>query len=89
MLSRKCELSVRLVMKLSFRPQEGSEMFTEEEAPASANGILQCLRLLAEEAATLNLQRTLWAIQDALETAEDESAVAEAAEAPEPRFCLH
>lgn len=49
-------------------------MFTEEDTPASAHGILQCLRLLAEEAATLNLRRTLWAIQDALEAAEVESA---------------
>ena len=50
-------------------------MLNDEEAvPASAHGILQCLRLLAEEAATLNLRRTLWAIQDALETVVDESA---------------
>jgi hypothetical protein len=40
---------------------------------ASATGILHCLRLLAEEAATLNLLRTLSAIQEALETAVDES----------------
>jgi hypothetical protein len=45
----------------------------DEATPASAQGILQCLRLLAEEAATLNLRRTLWAIQDALETVADES----------------
>jgi hypothetical protein len=50
-------------------------MLTDDEAvPASAHGILQCLRLLAEEAATLNLRRTLSAIQDALETVVDESA---------------
>jgi len=45
----------------------------EESVSASAHGILQCLRLLAEEAATLNLKRTLSAIQDALETVADES----------------
>jgi len=39
----------------------------EEPCNASADGILQCLRLLAEEAATLNLHRTLIAIEDALE----------------------
>jgi hypothetical protein len=49
-------------------------MLDDEAVSASAHGILQCLRLLAEEAATLNLQRTLSAIQDALETAADESA---------------
>jgi hypothetical protein len=38
---------------------------------------LQCLRLLAEEAATLNLKRTLCAIQDALETVADESGAEE------------
>lgn len=49
-------------------------MLTEEEPlQASADGILHCLRLLAEEAATLNLRRTLCAIQDALETAMSES----------------
>jgi hypothetical protein len=49
-------------------------MIDEESVPASAHGILQCLRLLADEAATLNLRRTLWAIEDALETVLAESA---------------
>lgn len=54
-------------------------VFDEDGGPASANGIIQCLRLLAEEAAMLNLQRTLCAIQDALETvaAETEHATTE------------
>jgi len=39
----------------------------EEPCSASADGILHCLRLLAEEAATLNLRRSLMAIEDALE----------------------
>ena len=47
----------------------------DEAVSASADGILQCLRLLAEEAATLNLQRTLSAIQDALETVAEETRV--------------
>jgi hypothetical protein len=55
-------------------------MNLEDEAfSASASGILQCLRLLAEEAATLNLKRTLSAIQDALETVADESGAEEEA----------
>jgi hypothetical protein len=48
-------------------------MICDENILASASGILQCLRLLAEEAATLNLHRTLSAIQEALETATEES----------------
>ncbi len=43
-------------------------------ACASANGLLHCLRFLAQEAASLNLLRTLTAIEDALETALFESA---------------
>ncbi len=42
-------------------------------ASASANGLLHCLRFLAQEAASLNLLRTLTAIEDALETALYES----------------
>jgi hypothetical protein len=60
-------------------------MLTDEEAvPASAHGILQCLRLLAEEAATLNLRRTLSAIQGALETVVDESSASGAYGVPKP-----
>ena len=36
-------------------------------APPSAVGILHCLRLLAQEAASLKLLRSLSAIEDALE----------------------
>jgi hypothetical protein len=35
---------------------------------ATATGILQCLRMLAEEAASLHLTRTLTALRDAIET---------------------
>jgi len=48
-------------------------IFDEDGGPASANGIMQCLRLLAEEAAMLNLQRTLCALQDAMDTVAEES----------------
>jgi hypothetical protein len=48
-------------------------IFDEDGGPASAHGIMQCLRLLAEEAAMLNLQRTLCAIQDAMDTVSEES----------------
>lgn len=50
----------------------------EAEFPPSANGIVQCLKLLAAEAASLNLSRTLSAIEDALHAAACESG----AEAP-------
>jgi hypothetical protein len=38
----------------------------KEPPPASAVGIFHCLRQLAEEAATLNLPHTLFAIEQAL-----------------------
>jgi hypothetical protein len=44
-------------------------------ATPSATGILHCLKLLAQEAASLNLIRTLSAIKDALETAACESGM--------------
>ncbi len=43
--------------------------------PPSANGIVQCLKLLAAEAASLKLSRTLSAIEDALEMAASESGI--------------
>lgn len=42
-------------------------------APPSATGIVHCLQLLAQEAASLKLLRTLSAIEDALEMAACES----------------
>lgn len=47
---------------------------TPDECVATALGILQCLRMLADEAATLNLARTLIALHDALEICEAERA---------------
>jgi hypothetical protein len=41
----------------------------------SATGLMQCLRLLAQEAAALNLVRTLSAIEDAMDTAAYESGL--------------
>jgi hypothetical protein len=41
----------------------------------NAQGILKCLQALAQEAASLNLLRTLSAIEDALEAAADESGM--------------
>jgi hypothetical protein len=41
----------------------------------SAQGILKCLKALAQEAASLNLRRTLSAIEDALEAAANESGM--------------
>lgn len=39
---------------------------------ATATGILQCLRMLAEEAASLQLTRTLSALREAIRTCADE-----------------
>ncbi|HTR16866.1 MAG TPA: hypothetical protein VMI52_07525 [Acetobacteraceae bacterium] len=47
--------------------------YEDDAVPANANGISQCLRMLAEEAAALRLTRTLSAIKDALEIAKAES----------------
>jgi hypothetical protein len=40
----------------------------DRSVAASAHGIMQCLRQLAEEAATLDLQDTFLAIERAVET---------------------
>jgi hypothetical protein len=58
----------------------------------SATGILQCLRVLAQEAATLQLFRTLSAIEDALEAAAFESSSDTMEDCPLPlskRTILH
>jgi hypothetical protein len=47
--------------------------YDDDAVPANANGISQCLRMLAEEAAALRLTRTLSAIKNALEIAKAES----------------
>jgi hypothetical protein len=44
----------------------------DTDCAATPSGIMQCLRMLAEEAATLNLSRTLLAIHEALQTCESE-----------------
>jgi hypothetical protein len=49
-------------------------MIRAEQAPvASATGIFLCLRQLAEEAATLNLPHTLFAIEQALAVVANEA----------------
>jgi len=45
----------------------------EQAAVASATGIFFCLRQLAEEAATLNLPHTLFAIEQALAVVANET----------------
>jgi hypothetical protein len=45
---------------------------TEAECNATADGIVHCLQMLAQEAADLNLPRTLAAIQRALQICHDE-----------------
>jgi hypothetical protein len=51
-------------------PKDGGTAMTldDDEAIASADGILQCLHALAQEAATLRLDCTTWAIEQALAT---------------------
>jgi hypothetical protein len=44
----------------------------EAECLATADGIVQCLQMLAEEAAGLRLARTLAAIQKALQVCHEE-----------------
>jgi len=48
---------------------------TDSTLSPSAAGILNCLKALAQEAASLNLLRTLSAIEDALEAASRESGM--------------
>lgn len=45
------------------------------QSTPSANGLLQCLRLLAQEAASLNLLQTLTAIEDAVDAAAFETGM--------------
>ncbi len=68
----------------------GSMSNNDFASTPSAVGILQCLRLLAEEAASLHLFRTLSAIEDAVEAAVHESGIDHAEQADEtvPRL-LH
>ncbi len=55
-------------------PRDGKPMDDSDISP-SAHGILQCLRALAQEAASLNLPLTLSAIEDAFEAASCESGL--------------
>lgn len=48
-----------------------------ENADPTASGIVQCLRMLAEEAAALNLPRTQGALQAAIEVCALEGAAAD------------
>jgi hypothetical protein len=45
---------------------------TDADCAATASGIFECLRMLAQEAASLNLARTLGAITAALEACASE-----------------
>lgn len=49
-------------------PSATATLEDDEQVAESVHGILQCLRFLAQEAADLNLQRTLSAIERAAET---------------------
>jgi hypothetical protein len=74
------------------------DLAASDEAPAevdtTARGIIQCLRMLAEEAGALRLPETLVALQAALETCRAESvlsgvAPAEHHESAPPGTWLH
>jgi len=73
--SRICERTYSVDCSRTVTVERSLQMTIEEEpCAASAAGILNCLRLLADEAATLHLRRTLYAIQEAMETARRECA---------------
>ena len=61
----------------------------DTDCTASPSGIMQCLRMLAEEAATLNLSRTLLAIHEALQACESEGGEAGAPTEPGLSVTLH
>jgi len=50
------------------------DLFTSE-CEANASGIMQCLRMLAEEAASLRLSRTLAALREAIDVCAAENVV--------------
>jgi len=47
-------------------------MMVDEDTAATRNGLVQCLRMLTEEASILRLDRTFAALQDALATCRQE-----------------
>ncbi len=47
-------------------------MVDEEDIGATTRGLVQCLRMLAEEAASLNLASTVVALREALVTCNEE-----------------
>ncbi len=54
-------------------PRISTAILDDDVVAASANGILQCLRALADEASSLNLQLTRLAIQKAVSAALSEN----------------
>jgi hypothetical protein len=58
-------------------------MDDENALRASASGIMQCLRVLADEAATLHLHGSVFAIHDAMQTVAMESGAEAFAAFPE------
>lgn len=46
----------------------------DEEVLATPNGLLQCLRMLVEEASVLRLERTFAALQDAVDICNSEAS---------------
>ena len=51
-------------------------MDDEPEVATTPNGLIQCLRMLAEEASSLRLSQTFAALQDAIDICRNEVATA-------------
>lgn len=56
---------------------------------ATPNGLIQCLRMLAEEASILNLDRTFAALQEALDTCNLEVLSNHPSGAAPPGMAIH
>ena len=56
------------------------------ECEADAGGIMQCLRMLAEEAANLRLSRTLAALREAIDVCAAENVLDAHADSTEEHF---
>ncbi len=60
----------------------------DDDTSPTAHGLLQCLRVLSEEAACLSLTRTFAALQDAVAICEAEAEAAPAKSAPATGYGL-
>ena len=61
----------------------------DDDVLASPNGLFHCLRMLAEEASILHLDRTFAALQDALDTCNLEVLSNCTSDAAPPGIAIH